>query len=82
MARTVDIEIRGSGSSWSVFHQGQQLGKPQNQYEKACISAGVWQRRLSARDRACLCCGAQFSSYGIGHRMCDACREDARGAMV
>lgn len=78
----ISVEIRGSGTSWACFHGGKQITNLQNSYDKACISALVAERRLKARPRHCLCCGAEFTSMGIGHRMCDACREDARQALL
>lgn len=79
---TVEVEIRGSGSSWSVYHDGRPLGAPQNAYDKACISARVWQRRLATAARPCLCCGTTFDSLGKGHRLCGSCNDFATGAMV
>lgn len=78
----ITIEIRGSGSSWACYCDGKQVTNPQNSYDKACISAMVAERRMRARQRKCLCCGQEFTSFGIGNRMCDTCRADARQAML
>jgi len=75
---SVSVDIMGSGSAWAVYHQGARLSGFLNQFDKACIAARVWEQRLSATPRRCLCCGRDFTSFGKGHRMCDACREDAR----
>ena len=79
---SIAVEIRGSGASWAVYHNGRQLAPPQNSYDKACISARAWERRLAIQHRPCLCCGTAFASEGRGNRMCDPCREFAAAAMV
>lgn len=80
---SVSVDIRGCGQVWAIYDAaGNRLSNFINQHGKACIAAYTWERRLSATQRPCLCCGQEFTSYGKGHRMCDTCHETARCALI
>lgn len=68
-----EIEIRGSGGSFAVFHNGIQLGKA-NSYDNACIRARAWENRLQQQPRACMCCQHEFIAEGRFNRLCTSCK--------
>lgn len=78
----IDAEIRGSGHSFAVFVDGQQVGTHTNAYEKACIKARKIERDLQRIVRACMCCSLSFTAEHRHNYLCSGCTDFASGAMV
>ncbi len=69
------LEIRGSGTSFAIWHDGQPL-PTRYWHEGAAMAAlrGVARRLTPVRIIACLGgCGTQIKSTGPGHRLCPGC---------
>lgn len=61
------LDIRGSGTSWALYHQGRQVGGPYTSRGNAIAAERGVIRRLApatARFRCCQGCGAGFLTTG------------------
>ncbi len=77
--------IKRRGDVYLVLNsRGVQVGAPKGNRDDALTFIGVQldKGKLSQRKpRACMCCGVEFLSEGIHHRLCNRCRRQSE-AMV
>lgn len=70
------LDLRGSGTSWALYHQGQQVGGPYTSRDNAIAAERGVIRRLNpsvAKFRCCSGCGRGFLATGNTH--CPTCRK-------
>lgn len=71
---SIHAEIRGKRDAYDILVAGKVVATATN-YDSACACALNAENRaaLYIADRACLCCGATFESWGVGNRRCPSC---------
>lgn len=73
MSNTEIIDTIGAGSMWIVRRNGVQVDTASH-FDAAERKADSLRRKSKQRQRFCLCCDKEFTSWGIGNRMCPTCR--------
>lgn len=69
------MEIRGSGHSWAIYHQGRKVQDLFGGMSQVEARAHNLEKAAKPRKtRACLTCRQSFESEGPHNRMCDDCR--------
>ena len=68
------VEIYGSGKSFGISFNGQQVGQA-NSYDNACVRARAAESRLQQQPRICMCCNTPFIAAGPFLRLCAHCKE-------
>lgn len=67
------LTIERRGGAFAVFENGVRIGSWTSE-GRADVRLRRIERERRSQQRACLCCGAQFESEGIGNRLCNPCR--------
>ena len=74
---TPALDIRGSGHSFTIVHDGRTLPRHFPNRNAAWLALLAHQRRIAPRQSlACLCCATRFTSTGKANRLCHQCKKD------